>query len=330
MNLMINSPCMRCGQFHLRGQCRAVNEQCFNCSRSGHFKAVCEFKGNVLKSARSKQRDAERMKTFIAKKTAEMLPFWNISGDELSSFFPKNTGISEHFQMKLKKAENAVLHLTAECSDARLNYQIKQQDAQNLLSREQRRRHDAEQKVHRVELQIERMEERLTSSDQQKIDFENKNSELVGKIMEQKSEIEQLEFKVHTSDNRIRTMELYIKDLKFQRNEIFYFNSKALGLLTEFRKHHNAVKQELVEALNKLYKMTATSFRGRRNFECDRCGSSCFHEHSNCISRGNTCAVCGKSNHLAAVCRERLEPITADASVLKLLDMLAITLPPRN
>ena len=84
------------------------------------------------------------MKTFIAKKTAEMLPFWNISGDELSSFFPKNTGISEHFQMKLQKAENAVLHLTAECSDARLNYQIKQQDAQNLLSREQRRRHKAE------------------------------------------------------------------------------------------------------------------------------------------------------------------------------------------
>ena len=55
----------------------------------------------------------------FAKKTAEMLPFWNKSGDELSSFFPKNTGISEHFQMKLQKAENAVLHLTVECSCAR-------------------------------------------------------------------------------------------------------------------------------------------------------------------------------------------------------------------
>ena len=82
-----------------------------------------------------------------------MLLFWNISGDELSWFLPKNKGISEHFQMKLQKADNAVLHHTAECSDAQLNYKIKQQDSQNLLSREQRRRHDAEQKAHRVELQ---------------------------------------------------------------------------------------------------------------------------------------------------------------------------------
>ena len=182
VNLVNNSLCLRCGQFHLRGQCHAVNAQCFNCSRSGHVRAVCEFKRNVLKSVTSKQRDAERMKTFIAKKIAEMLPFWNISGDELSLFFPTNTGILEHFQMKLQKAENAVLHLTAECSDDRLNYQIKQQDAQNLLSREQRRRHDAEKKVHRVELQMERMEERLMCYNQQKIDLENKNSELVQKI----------------------------------------------------------------------------------------------------------------------------------------------------
>ena len=330
MNLMNNVPCMRCGQFYFARTVSCCECTLLQLSRSGHFKAVCEFKGNVLKSARTKKRDAERMKLFIAKKTAEMLPFWNISGDELSSFFPKNTVISEHFQMKLQKAEITVLHLIDEFSDAQLNYRIKQQDAQNLLSRDQRRRHDAEQKVHRAELQIERMEERLTCYDQQKIILENKNSELVQKIQEQKSEIEQLEFKVHTSDNKIRTMELDINDLKFQRNEIFYFNSKALGLLTEFRKHHNAVKQELVDVLNKMYKMTAPLFHGRRNFECGRCGSSCFHEHSNCISRGNTCAVCGKSNHFAAVCRERLEPIMADASVLKHLDMLKIILPPRN
>ena len=45
------------------------------------------------------------------------------------------------------------------------------------------------------------------------------------------------------------------------------------------------------------------------------------------MSRGNTCVVCTNSNHLAAVCRERLYPIAADASVLKLLDRLAIILP---
>ena len=327
---MNNSPCMRCGQFHLRGQCRAVNTQCFNCSRVGHFKVVCWFKGNVVKSVKSKLRDAERMQTFIFRKTSEVLPFWDVPNDELSSFFPKNAGMVEQCQVKLQKAHVAALCDKAEYVKTKSNLQVKLEDAQNLLSREQRRRHDAEQKVHRVELQMERMEERLTCYDQQKIDLENKNSELVQKIQDQKSAIEQLEFKVHTSDNKIRTMELDINDLKFQRNEIFYFNSKALGLLTEFRKHHNAVKQELADVLNKMYKMTAPSFRGRRNFECGRCGSSCFHEHSSCISRGNTCAVCGKSNHFAAVCRERLEPITADASVLKLLDMLEIILPPRN
>ena len=61
-------------------------------------------------------------------------------------------------------------------------------------------------------------------------------------ILEQKSEIEQSEFIVHNSDNKIGTLDVDIKGLKFQRNEIFYSNSKDLGLLTEFRTHRNAVK----------------------------------------------------------------------------------------
>ena len=45
------------------------------------------------------------------------------------------------------------------------------------------------------------------------------------KIQEQKSEIEQLDFKVHTSDNKIRTMELDINDLKFLRNKLYLENA---------------------------------------------------------------------------------------------------------
>ena len=61
-------------------------------------------------------------------------------------------------------------------------------------------------------------------------------------ILEEKSEIKQSEFIEHNSDNKICTMELDIKDLKFQRNEIFNSYSKDLGLLKEFKKHNNAVK----------------------------------------------------------------------------------------
>ena len=127
-------------------------------------------------------------------------------------------GNLQYFQIKLQKAENAVLCFIAQFSDTPLNNKIKLQDAQNLLSREQRQRHDAEQKIHRDGLQIEQMEEQLTCCDLQKLDLENENSELVLTILEQKSEIEQSEFKVHISDNKIRTMELDIKDLKTSKN----------------------------------------------------------------------------------------------------------------
>ena len=104
-----SSPCTRCGHVHLQGQCRALNALCFNYSRMGHFIVVCWFKGNTLKSAKSKQRDAERMQAFIFKKTSEVLPFWDVSNDELCSFFPKNTGMVKQYHVKLQKAYVASL-----------------------------------------------------------------------------------------------------------------------------------------------------------------------------------------------------------------------------
>ena len=67
-----SSLCTQCGQVYLLGQCRDMNALCFNCSRVGHFKAVCWFKGSVVKSVKSKLRDAERMQTFIFRKTSEV------------------------------------------------------------------------------------------------------------------------------------------------------------------------------------------------------------------------------------------------------------------
>ena len=210
------------------------------------------------------------------------------------------------------------------------NLEMKLEDAQNQLGREQRRLHDAEQQIHREELQLERMKARLTLCEQQKTDAEIQSSKLVQIDQDQKSQISQLESKMLDLESKIRSMELEIKSLTFQRNEIYYFNSKALNYAFDARERHKAVKEELGYVLNTLYKMTASAVRPRRNFECGRCGSSSFHEHPKCMSQGKTCAICGKSNHFAASCRKILEPIEADSSVLDILRRLDETLPPRN
>ena len=46
---------------------------------------------------------------------------------------------------------------------------------------------------------------------------------------DQKSQISQLKSKMFDSESKIRTMELEIKSLTFQRNEIYNFNSRALN-----------------------------------------------------------------------------------------------------
>ena len=304
VQLSRSSPCTRCGQVHLLGQCRALNALCFNCSRVGHFKVVCWFKGNTVKSAKSKQYDAERMQAFIFKKTSEILPFRDVPNDELCSFFPKNTGMVKQYHVKLQKAYVASLCEKEEYVEAKTNLQLKLQDAQNQLIREQRRRHDAEQQIHREELQLEQVKARLTLCEQQKTDAEIQSSKLVQKDQDQKSKISELESKMFDSESKIHNMELEIKSLTFQRNEIYYFNSKALNYAFDARECYKAVKEELVHVLNTLYKMTASAVRPRRNFECGRCGSSSFHEHPKCMSQGKTCAICGKSNHFAAACRK--------------------------
>ena len=43
-----------------------------------------------------------------------------------------------------------------------------------------------------------------------------------------------------------------------------------------------------------------------------------YHNHANCIARRKTCVICGRSNHLAAVCKNEVMP-TVDSSTLALL-----------
>ena len=233
-------------------------------------------------------------------------------------------------QVKMQKAHVAALCKKEEYIEAKTNLQVKLEDAQKQLSREQRRCHDAEQQIHREELQLERVKARLTLCEQQKTHAEIQSSKLVQKVQDQESQISELESKMFDSESKIRNMELEIKSLTFQRNETYYFNSKALDYAFDARERYKAVKEELVHVLNTLYKMTASAVRPHSNFECGRWGSSSFHEHQKCMSKNKTCAICGKSNHFAAACRKILEPIEADSSVLDILRRLDETLPPRK
>ena len=75
----------------------------------GHFKVF--FKRNEIrfKSARSKQRDSERVAAFICEKTAESLPFSEIDNEELSSCLPKNPGVQENFLQQQRSVQKSAL-----------------------------------------------------------------------------------------------------------------------------------------------------------------------------------------------------------------------------
>ena len=47
-----------------------------------------------------------------------------------------------------------------------------------------------------------------------------------------------------------------------------------------------------------------------------------LHNHANCIARGKICDICGRPNHLAAVCKNEVMPIEVDSSTLALLGRL--------
>ena len=70
----------------------------------------------------------------------------------------KEHGNFTKYPNETSKSRKLVLGFTGEFNNTQLNKEMKQLDVQNLLSKEMRRRHDAEQKIHRDELQTERME----------------------------------------------------------------------------------------------------------------------------------------------------------------------------
>ena len=157
------SPCTRCGQYHLAGQCRARYAQCNICTKLGHFALVCWFKDAKHKTVKSKQRDTERKTTFINKKTAEMLPFFGVGTDELTAFFPKNACMKENHQRELQELRRSTSRERADFLSTQMKLQTKLMDAGNQLTKEQGRRQRAENDRNVLERKLEQMEENFDS-----------------------------------------------------------------------------------------------------------------------------------------------------------------------
>ena len=152
-------------------------------------------------------------------------------------------------------SETAKAHMAALCDKeeypkTKTNFKLKLEDSQNQLSREQRRRHDAVQQIHHEELQLEQVKNRLTLREQQKTDAEIQSLKLVQNNQDQKSQISELEPKVFNSGSKMPDKELEIKSLTFQRNEIFYFDSKAMDYAFEQRERYKAVKAAYSVTMN--------------------------------------------------------------------------------
>ena len=176
-------PCNRYGQYLLAGKYRARYVHCNICTKLGHFAVVCWFKEDKHKSARSKQRDTEQMTTFIFKKTAEMLPFFGISTDELTSFFRKNACVKETRQRELKELRRSAFREKADF----FSTQMKLSDLRNQLTKEQGRRQRTEQCENVAEHKLEKVEEKLDTYLKSNSNLEIENSKLQGQILELKS-----------------------------------------------------------------------------------------------------------------------------------------------
>ena len=165
------------------------------------------------------------------------------------------------------------------------------------------------------------MEEKFDSCIKRNSNLESENSKLQGQILDLKSNTETIQMELQNSNRQILNQNSNVKELTRQRNDVYLFNYKFTNYTMELKKQFEIVKQELFTVLGNLYSRDR-SYRPHRNFECGRCGSATYHNHASCIARGKTCDVCGRPNHLAAVCKNEVMPIEVESSTLALLGRL--------
>ena len=243
--LVTYSPCTRCGQYQFAGQCRARYAQCNICTKLGHFAVVCWFKDAKRKTVKSKQRDTERMTTFINKKTAEMLPFFRVSTDELTAFFPKNACVKETHQRELQELRRSAFREKADFFSTQMGLQTQLSDIRNQLTKEQGRRNRAENDRNVVERKLEQMEEKFDSCINRNSNLKSENSKLQGQILDLKSNTETIQMELQNSNRQLLNQNSNVKELTRQRNDVYLFNYKFTNYTMELKKQYEIIKQEL-------------------------------------------------------------------------------------
>ena len=313
--------CCRCGHYHLFGQCRALTGKCFVCFQTGHFRKVCKNNTGRFKSYKSKDRDSERMVTFIRKKTAESLPFNSISTEELFACLPMHSSIHVNYQKELDNANEWVFELLSiqeslkqqlqELQESALrdktdmlskheSMRTKLEEAKNLECNLRRSRDSLRDTLHLEEHKLEKTEEKLTTIEKRNTDLERKSLELQTRLAALETETEQLHSEVRDSKRTIENKTSELQEITEQRDALFrYFWETDFH---EFRLlSQQAQEREFCWLLDNLCYKSKEASQSNGHFECGRCGSFSFHSQTDCVAMGSSCGLCKKSNHFISL-----------------------------
>ena len=237
--------CFRCGHYHIFGQCRALTGKCFSCFQTGHFRNVCQTCDNTnqFKSSRAKERDSERMVTFIRKKTAESLPFNSISNKELFARLSMHSGIHVCYQKELDNAHEWVFELLSKQENLKQQLQelresalrdkteilskqesmkTKLEEAKNVECNLRRSRDSLRDTLHRKECKLENTKEKLTTIEKRNADLERKSLELQTCVAALEAETEQLHSEIQDSKRTIENK--HVRVTRNNRAERWYIS----------------------------------------------------------------------------------------------------------
>lgn len=358
---MLSKMCRKCGLYHPTNVCAARNARCFHCNKLGHYARQCFQKGNfstALILARKKQRDTERMTSFITMKNFQNMPFFGLETKEITSFFPKHQNL--HVQYK-----SVISYLMEECEDETSLRDTVCEHLENKVSElEQKSKNDQELLQRNIEMvasieavsskqeienqklhaQVYELQQKVLK-EQKRVqiteDAKNNAEYLIGKTEEKlqnyKDQIAELEAKLleteklnqeqftklkdelTTANKTVENHKARLQEITYHRDAVFKHLLNVNDYFLNLKLCYDQTQREFMSVLKSVYQEKATPVRPARNFSCRRCGSCVHHKISDCVAQGNKCFRCEKMNHFTKSCSNWLKPIIMETSLIELL-----------